>query len=99
MQEGSALGHGRKADLPLRPGHVRFGTQSSLNSDIAQMSFMWGGLNRSTQHFIYYRKSTEKLNWATRSGDYSNAKMRFQSFFMLITVQQFFIASSYSAWM
>jgi len=51
------------------------------------MSFMW-----------HYRKLTEKLNWATRSGDYSNAKMRFQSFFMLITVQQFFIASSYSAW-
>ena len=28
---------------------------------------------------------------------YSNAKMRFQSFFMLITVQPFFFASSYSA--
>jgi hypothetical protein len=26
--------------------------------------------------------------------DYSNAKMRFQSFFMLITVQPFFFASS-----
>ena len=30
--------------------------------------------------------------------NYSNAKMRFQSFFMLITVQPFFLASSYSAW-
>jgi hypothetical protein len=28
---------------------------------------------------------------------YSNAKMRFQSFFMLITVQPSFFASSYSA--
>ena len=30
-------------------------------------------------------------------GRYSNAKMRFQSFFMLITDQPFFLASSYSA--
>ena len=29
---------------------------------------------------------------------YSNAKMRFQSFFMLMMVQLFFFASSYSAW-
>jgi hypothetical protein len=29
---------------------------------------------------------------------YSNAKMRLQSFFMLITVQPFCFASSYSAW-
>ena len=38
-------------------------------------------------------------NLADRTLDcgYSSAKMRFQSFFMLITVQPFFFASSYSA--
>jgi hypothetical protein len=34
--------------------------------------------------------------WSDTS-NYSNAKIRFQSFFMLITVQSFFFASSYSS--
>jgi len=32
------------------------------------------------------------------SGDHFSEKMRFQSFFMLMTVQPFCFASSYSAW-
>src|SRR5215469_11208664 len=39
------------------------------------------------------RQSARKI-----SGQFSKAKMRFQSFFMLMTVQPFFVASSYNAW-
>jgi hypothetical protein len=34
-----------------------------------------------------------------RRGTYSNAKMRFQSFFMLMMVQPCFFAMSYIAWL
>src|SRR5215204_6564525 len=54
-----------------------------------------GGRN---QRFIW-----PEVDWSVPTAplqpraSYSNAKMRFQSFFMLITVQPFFVASSKSA--
>ncbi len=44
--------------------------------------------------------STRRLDVAElRVYGYSNAKIFFQSFFMLMTVHPFFFASSYSAWL
>jgi hypothetical protein len=47
-----------------------------------------------------WKVATEIGSWARtyRSAYGSNAKIRFQSFFMLMTIQPFCFASSYSAW-
>jgi len=47
-----------------------------------------------------WKVTAEVGSWVRtcRSAYGSNAKMRFQSFFMLITIQPFCFASSYRAW-
>ena len=57
---------------------------------LAALSSVWSEPRPITRHTIIADYTLEAC--------YSNGKMRRQSFFMLITVQPSFFASSYSAW-